>query len=378
VEAPRPPRDPVIGGLVRQPGAAPGNSPSELLGGSPLDPRLNFDSFVVGRSNSLAHAAAMQVANARRGDTVMFNPLYIHAGVGLGKTHLLQAIAWAGNAQPEQKVLYLTAEKFMYGFVSALRTQNALAFKDVLRGINVLVIDDMQFLQGKQTQAEFSHTLNSLIDAGRQVVIAADRPPGDLESVDERVRSRLAGGLVVEMGSLGEELRHEILTARVAAAQVHHAGFDVPAPVLSYLARSITHNGRDLEGALNRLLACSKLTGQPVTLELAEREVRDLIRPQDPKKVKIEEIQRIVARHYNVSRSDLLSSRRTANVVRPRQVAMYLAKTLTLRSLPEIGRRFGGRDHTTVLHAVRKIEHLVGNDTSLAEEVESLRRQLQE
>lgn len=350
----------------------------ESLGGSPLDPRLNFENFVVGRSNELAFAAAKQVAAARRGEGLMFNPLYIHAGVGLGKTHLLQAVTWSGNAQPDNKVLYLTAEKFMYGFVSALRTQNALAFKDVLRGINVLVIDDLQFLQGKQTQAEFSHTLNALIDAGRQVVIAADRPPGDIETIDERVRSRLAGGLVVEMGGLGEELRLEILKSRVAAARVHHPQFEVPTAVLAMIARIIIHNGRDLEGALNRLLACSKLTGAPITMELAEREVRDLIRPQDPKKVKIEEIQRIVARHYNVSRGDLLSSRRTANVVRPRQVAMYLAKTLTLRSLPEIGRRFGGRDHTTVLHAVRKIEHLVGNDTSLADEIESLKRQLQE
>jgi chromosomal replication initiator protein len=259
-----------------------------------------------------------------------------------------------------------------------LRSQTAIAFKEALRGIDVLVIDDLQFLQGKSTQAEFSHTLNSLIDGGRQVVIAADRPPMDLESLDERVRSRLAGGLVVEMGSLGEELRLEILNSRVAMARSHHPGFDVPAPVLAYIAKSVTHNGRDLEGALNRLLAHSKLTGQPVTMDLAEREIRDLIRPQEPKRVKIEDIQRIVARHYNVSRGDLLSSRRTANVVRPRQVAMYLAKTLTLRSLPEIGRRFGGRDHTTVLHAVRKIENLVGNDSTLAEEIESLKRQLQE
>lgn len=350
----------------------------EALGGSPLDPRLTFDSFVVGRSNTLAHAAAKQVAIARRNDPVMFNPLYIHAGVGLGKTHLLQAITWTGNAAGERKVLYLTAEKFMYGFVSALRTQTALAFKEALRGIGVLVIDDLQFLQGKSTQAEFCHTLNALIDAGRQVVIASDRPPGDLESLDDRVRSRLAGGLVVEMGALGEELRLEILKARVLAARAHHPSFDVPLPVLSYIAKTVTHNGRDLEGALNRLLAHNKLTGHPVTLEMAEREVRDLIRPQEPKRVKIEDIQRIVARQYNVSRSDLLSSRRTANVVRPRQVAMYLAKTLTLRSLPEIGRRFGGRDHTTVLHAVRKIEGLVGNDMALAEEIEILKRQLQE
>ncbi len=264
----------------------------------------------------------------------MFNPLYIHAGVGLGKTHLLQSLAWAGNTTSDRKVLYLTAEKFMYGFVAALRAQNAIAFKEALRAIDVLVIDDLQFLQGKSTQAEFCHTLNALIDAGRQVVIASDRPPSDLESLDERVRSRLAGGLVVEMGSLGEELRLEILKSRVAAARLHHPGFDVPPPVLVFIAKTVTHNGRDLEGALNRLLAHSKLTGQPVTLEMAEREVRDLIRPQEPKRVKIEDIQRIVARQYNVSRADLLSSRRTANVVRPRQVAMYLAKTLTLRSLP--------------------------------------------
>jgi chromosomal replication initiator protein len=367
-----------IDGFALRLGATPVSTAHEALGGSPLDPRLTFETFVVGRSNTLAHAAAKQVAASRRGDAVMFNPLYIHAGVGLGKTHLLQSIAWAGNAAGERKVLYLTAEKFMYGFASAIKTQTALAFKDSLRGIDVLVIDDLQFLQGKSTSAEFCHTLNALIDAGRQVVIAADRPPLDLESLDDRVRSRLAGGLVVEMGSLNEELRLEILKARVAAARHHHAGFDVPAPVLSYVAKTVTHNGRDLEGAVNRLLAHNKLTGHPVTLEMAEREVRDLIRPQEPKRVKIEDIQRVVARQYNVSRSDLLSSRRTANVVRPRQVAMYLAKTLTLRSLPEIGRRFGGRDHTTVLHAVRKIEGLVGSDTGLAQEIEVLKRQLQD
>jgi chromosomal replication initiator protein len=371
-------RDSRANGIDYRAASAPISAVHEALGGSPLDPRLTFESFVVGRSNTLAHAAAKQVAQGRRGDPVMFNPLYIHAGVGLGKTHLLQSIAWAGNASAERKVLYLTAERFMYGFVTALRAQNALAFKEALRAIDVLVIDDLQFLQGKNTQNEFCHTLNALIDAGRQVVIASDRPPSDLESLDERVRSRLAGGLVVEMASLGEELRLEILKSRTAAWKHHHPGFDVPLQVLSFIAKTVTHNGRDLEGALNRLLAHSKLTGQPITLEMAEREVRDLIRPQEPKRVKIEEIQRIVARQYNVSRADLLSSRRTANVVRPRQVAMYLAKTLTLRSLPEIGRRFGGRDHTTVLHAVRKIENLVNSDTALAEEIELLKRQLQE
>jgi chromosomal replication initiator protein len=363
------------GGELRA--SVPYMSVHEALGGSPLDPRLAFETFIVGRSNTLAHAAARQVATSRRGDQLMFNPLYVHAGVGLGKTHLLQAITWAGNGS-DRKMLYLTAERFMYGFVSALRTQTTLAFKEAVRAIDVLVIDDMQFLQGRSTQAEFCHTLNALIDAGRQVVIASDRPPSDLESLDDRVRSRLAGGLVVEIGSLGEELRLEILKSRIAAACIHHPGFDVPAPVLVFIAKSVTHNGRDLEGAVNRLLAHSKLTGQAVTLEMAEREMRDLIRPAEPKRVRIEDIQRVVARQYNVSRADLLSSRRTANVVRPRQVAMYLAKILTLRSLPEIGRRFGGRDHTTVLHAVRKIEALAGNDSAFAEEIEALKRQLQD
>ncbi len=357
--------------------SVPFMSVHDALGGSPLDPRLTFDTFIVGRSNTLAHAAAKQIAISRRGDQLMFNPLYIHAGVGLGKTHLLQAITWAGN-NGDRKVLYLTAERFMYGFVSALKSQTTLAFKEALRAIDVLVIDDLQFLQGRSTQHEFCHTINALIDAGRQVVIASDRPPADLESLDDRVRSRLAGGLVVEIGSLGEELRLEILKSRIAAAKLHHSGFEVPAPVLVFIAKSVTHNGRDLEGAVNRLLAHNKLTGQPVTLEMAEHEMRDLIRPAEPKRVRIEDIQRVVARQYNVSRADLLSSRRTANVVRPRQVAMYLAKVLTLRSLPEIGRRFGGRDHTTVLHAVRKIETLSGNDTALAEEIESLKRQLQD
>src|SRR5262249_37033264 len=205
----------------------------------------------------------------RRRDPVMFNPLYVHAGVGLGKTHLLQAIAWAGNAAGERKMLYLTAERFMYGFVSALKTQTALAFKESLRAIDVLVIDDLQFLQGKSTQAEFCHTLNALIDAGRQVVIAADRPPADLESLDDRVRSRLAGGLVVEMGALDEDLRLKILEARVSAARLLHPGFEVPAPVLAYVAKAITHNGRDIDGAVNRLLFHTTLIGHPVRLEVA-------------------------------------------------------------------------------------------------------------
>ena len=352
-------------------------SMNDVLGGSPLDPRLTFGTFIVGRSNELAHAAAKQIATSGLGEQFTFNPLYIHAAVGRGKTHLLQAITWAGN-NGNRKVLYLTAELFMSGFVSALKSQTGAAFGQALHANDVLVIDDLQFLQGRSMHQEFCRTtINALIDAGRQVVIASDRPPADLENFDDRLRSRLAGGLVVEIGSLGEELRLEILKSRIAAARRHHPKFEVPTPVLVFIAKSVTHNGRDLEGAANRLLA-HDISGQPVTLETADREMRDLIRPAEPKRVRIEDIQRVVARQYNVSRSDLLCSRRTANIVRPRQVAMYLAKILTLRSLPEIGRHFGGRDHTTVLHAVRKIEARRRNDTALAEEIEGLKLRLQD
>jgi chromosomal replication initiator protein len=359
---------------------APGTGDEVRLkntGGSPLDPRFTYATFLVGRSNALAHAAARQVADAEPGTPARFNPLYIHSAVGLGKTHLLQAIVWAGEASG-RRMLYLTAEKFMYGFVAALKSQSAIAFKEALRGIEVLVIDDLQFLQGPKVQTEFCHTLNALVDAGRQVVIAADRTPGELESLEERVRSRLAAGLVVEMGSLEADLRQRILETRIAAVKAQHPSFDVPEIVLHHVAQQVTQNGRDLDGAVNRLLAHNQFSGRPVTVELADEVIRDLIRPADPRRIRVEDILRVVSKHYGVSRADLLSSRRTANVVRPRQIAMYLAKTLTLRSLPEIGRRFGGRDHTTVLHAVRKIEGLVQGDKGLADEISALRRLLEE
>jgi chromosomal replication initiator protein len=346
------------------------------LGGAPLDPRLTFESFIIGRSNALAHAAADRVAQSQNGQ-VIYNPLYLHAGVGLGKTHLLHAVGHAVRAQG-RRVIYLTADRFMYGFVASLKAQTSLAFKERLRGIDLLIIDDVQFIQGKQIQQEFGHTLNSLIDAGRQIVVAADRPPADLESLDERVRSRLAGGLVVEVGALDEALRASILTTRIDALRQIHPSFEVGPSVVSYVARAITANGRDLEGAVNRLLAHATLTGSAITLETAEAAIRDLVRNREPKRVKIEDIQKLVASRYNVSRSDILSERRTAAVVRPRQIAMYLSKVLTLRSLPEIGRRFGGRDHTTVLHAVRKIEKALGEDNALSDEVELLKRMLQE
>ena len=266
----------------------------------------------------------------------------------------------------------------MYGFVAALQSQTAIAFKEALRSIDLLIFDDAQFLQGKAIQNEFGHALNALLDSGRQVVVAADRPPGDLESLEERVRSRLAGGLCVEMSALDEPLRVKILEARIAAARAQNPHFEVSPAVLAFVARSIVSNGRDLEGAVNRLLAHSIVGAPPLTVEAAEIAIRDLIRAREPKRVKIEDIQKLVASHYSVTRADILSSRRTATVVKPRQVAMYLSKALTLRSLPEIGRRFGGRDHTTVLHAVRKIEGLSSSDSALREELELLKRMLQE
>lgn len=358
------------------PVAAPEERSEGELGGAPLDARLTFSSFIVGRSNALAHAAADRVARHSEGGA-LYNPLYLHAGVGLGKTHLLHAIGQEARAAG-RRVIYLTADRFMYGFVASLKAQTSLAFKERLRGIDLLILDDVQFIQGKSIQQEFGHTLNALIDSGRQVVVAADRPPGDLESLDERVRSRLAGGLVVEIGSLDEQLRGSILSTRLAAVRAAHPSFDVSPAVIAYVARAVTTNGRDLEGAVNRLLAHATLTGSAVTLETAESAIRDLVRNREPKRVKIEDIQKLVASRYNVSRSDILSERRTAAVVRPRQIAMYLAKVLTLRSLPEIGRRFGGRDHTTVLHAVRKIEKQITDDQSLNDEVELLKRMLQE
>ena len=341
-----------------------------------LDQRLTFDTFVVGKNNRVAQAAARQVAEAAPGDPVLFNPFYCHANVGRGKTHLLQAIAWHA-IQNRRKVMYLTAEDFTFRFVSAIKSKDSLSFKEKLREIDILLIDDLQFLRGTMSQQEFCHTINTLIDAGKQIVVAADRAPVDLEALEERVRSRLSGGLVVEIGSLEQSVRLDILQTKLKAAQMRHPGLTMPVEVLEFVAENVTGNGRDLEGAFNRILAHNQLAQEPITLEFAETVIRDLVRAHEPRKVKIDDIQKVVARFYKVSRSDLLSSRRAQTVVRPRQVAMYLSKTLTPRSLPEIGRRFGGRDHTTVLHAVRKIEGLMSKDSSLVNDIDCLRRELE-
>lgn len=383
---------------IRQARPAPASTPSAVLPrpseinvrdgrtglegfeGSPLDSRYTFQSFVVGGANRLAHAAALQVAESIGADqTLRYNPLYIHARVGMGKTHLLHGVAWEVKARhPQAKVLYLTAERFMYSFAEALQTRDAPAFKEKLRTIDLLLIDDMEFLQGRTFQQEFCHTLNSLIDGGKQVVVAADCAPMLLESFDARMRSRLSGGLVAELGLLDYELRFKILQKRAAEKAAQFAGFQVPVEVLECLAQQLTENGRELEGAITRLHAGFQLTGQPVTLEAAESIVGDLVRSKEPRRVKIDDILRVVAKHYGVQRGDLLSSRRNQSIVRPRQIGMYLAKSLTSRSLPEIGRRFGGRDHTTVLHAIRKIDSLKQQDAVLREEIDVLARSLKD
>ncbi|MCT8990008.1 chromosomal replication initiator protein DnaA [Chelativorans sp. SCAU2101] len=345
--------------------------------GSPLDPRYTFESFIEGVSNRVACAAARTVAESAAG-AIRFNPLFLHASVGLGKTHLLQAIAASSlNSRPQSRVVYLTAEYFMWRFATAIRDNNALTLKEQLRDIDLLIIDDMQFLQGKSIQNEFCHLLNMLLDSARQVVVAADRPVSELESLEPRVKSRLNGGVSLEIGPPDYELRLAILKQRYNAARAEDASLTIPAEVLEHVARVVTGSGRELEGAFNQLVFRHSFEPQ-ITLDRIDEILGPVCRTGEPRRVRIEDIQRIVARHYNVSKTELLSNRRTRSIVKPRQVAMYLAKVMTPRSLPEIGRRFGGRDHTTVLHAVRKIEGMSSGDKQLAQEIELLKRLIAE
>ncbi len=337
--------------------------------GSPLDQRFKFESFVVGKSNALAHAAARRVVESQ---SVPFNPLFLYGGVGLGKTHLMHAIAHAMEEYwPEKTVMYLSAEKFMYQFVRALRSNDTMNFKEQFRSVDVLMIDDIQFIAGKEsTQEEFFHTFNALVDQNKQIVISADKAPGDLNGIDERLRSRLAWGLVADIQPTSYELRLGILQTKRAMLQA-----SVPDSVLEFLALKVTSNIRELEGALNRIVAHADVTKNEITLESTQEVLQDLLRSHD-RRITIDEIQRKVAEHYNLRISDMHSARRARNVARPRQVAMYLAKQLTARSLPEIGRKFGGRDHTTVMHAVRKIEELMEEDAQIAQDVDIVRRAL--
>jgi chromosomal replication initiator protein len=347
----------------------------EELPGAPLDARFTFDSFVVGKPNELAHAAARRVAE---GGPVTFNPLFLYGGVGLGKTHLMHAIAHELQARrPDQRVLYLSAEQFMYRFVQALRDRQVMDFKELFRSVDVLMVDDVQFIAGKDsTQEEFFHTFNALVDANKQIVISADRAPGEIKDLEDRIKSRLQCGLVVDLHPTDYELRLGILQQKVDYYRLQYKGLVLADGVLEFLAHRITTNVRVLEGALTRLFAFASLVGREITLDLAQDCLADILRSSD-RKLSIEEIQRKVAEHYNIRLSDMIGPKRLRNIARPRQVAMYLSKQLTPRSLPEIGRRFGGRDHTTIMHGVRKIEELMTIDSQLADDLQLLRRLLQ-
>jgi chromosomal replication initiator protein len=336
----------------------------------PLDVRFKFDQFVVGKPNEFAYAAARRVADA---SSVFFNPLFLYGGVGLGKTHLMNAIAWEIlERDPSRTVMYLSAEKFMYRFVRALREKNTVDFKEQFRSVDVLMIDDVQFIGGRDaTQEEFFHTFNALIDQGRQIILSADKSPSDLEGVEERLKSRLNCGLVADIHATTYELRLAILETKAERMEIA-----APRQILEFLAHKITSNVRELEGALNRVVAHTQLVGRDLTLETTQEVLHDLLRANS-RRVTIEEIQKRVAEHFNVRISDMHSARRARSVARPRQVAMYLSKQLTSRSLPEIGRKFGGRDHTTVMHAVKKVDELQDQDISFAEDVNLLRRMLE-
>jgi chromosomal replication initiator protein len=364
-EAPTPIIDPA-------PSVEIGDDRAQLLA---LDHRFLFENFVVGKPNELAHAAARRVAEACASPvhTVPFNPLFLYGGVGLGKTHLMHAVAWHVRKHAcDRKIIYLSAEKFMYQFIRALRFKSTMDFKEQFRSVDLLMIDDVQFISGKEsTQEEFFHTFNALVDENRQIVISADKSPSDLEGMEERMRSRLGWGLVADLHPTTYELRLGILQSKA-----EQQGLRIPQKTMEFLAHKITSNVRELEGALNRIAAHVQLVGRDITLESAQEVLHDLIRSHE-RRVTIDEIQRRVAEHFNIRLGEMTSDRRARAVARPRQVAMYLAKQLTTRSLPEIGRKFGGRDHTTVMHAVRKIDELKGTDPALAEDVELLRRMLQ-
>ena len=345
------------------------------LTGAQLDKRFTFDAFVVGKPNELAHAAARRVAE---GGIVSFNPLFLYGGVGLGKTHLMHAIAWElQNRRPDLNVLYLSAEQFMYRFVQALRERKMMDFKQLFRSVDVLMVDDVQFIAGKgSTQEEFFHTFNALVDQNKQIIISGDRAPGEIKDLEDRIKSRLQSGLVVDLHPTDYELRLGILQSKVERQKQQYPELSIDNNVLEFLALRISTNVRVLEGALTRLFAFASLIGRHITLEVAQDCLADVLRASE-RKITVEENQRKVSEHYNIRLSDMIGPKRLRTYARPRQIAMFLSKQLTSRSLPEIGRRFGGRDHTTVMHGVRRIEELRTQDGQIAEDLEMLRRALE-
>jgi len=331
-----------------------------------LDPRYRFSNFIVGAPNQLAYAIARRVAEE---PDAKYNPLFLYGGVGLGKTHLMHAIAWEIHArQPHRKVMYVSAEKFMYRFIRALRFKDMMSFKEQFRSVDVLMVDDVQFISGKDsTQEEFFHTFNALVDDGRQVILSADKSPTDLSGMEERLRSRLGWGMVADIHPADYELRLGILQARREQAAI-----DISDKVLEFLANRITSNIREIEGAFNRIVAHATLVGREITIESCREVLSDLLRAHN-RRVSVDEIQKKVASHYLIKVADMFSARRSRQIARPRQIAMYLAKNLTSMSYPEIGKRFGNRDHTTIMHAVRKVEELMEQDAGLCDDVNLLK-----
>ncbi|MEM7569477.1 MAG: chromosomal replication initiator protein DnaA [Pseudomonadota bacterium] len=337
---------------------------------SPLDPRYVFDNFMVGRPNQFCHAAAKRVSESFPTE---FNPLFIHGGVGLGKTHLMQAIAWdVRQNRPDARVVYLSAERFVHAFVTSIQSGKIADFKKTLRSADLLMIDDIQFIAGKDSsQEEFFHTFNYLIDEGRQMVFSGDRPPGDID-LEERIRSRLSCGLVVDVHPMDYELRLSILLAKAK----QYPKLDASEEVLAYLARNLTTSVRELEGALLKINAHVDISHQDVTIDLVRDLLQDMLRGAS-RRTTMREIQTVTADHYGLKRTDLLSRRRTQKIVRPRQVAMYLCKQVTTKSLPEIARAFDGRDHTTVMYAIRKIDSMRKEDAELDADIGLLLRRIQ-
>jgi chromosomal replication initiator protein len=348
--------------------AVPQRAPAERPA---FDPRYRFDRFVVSASNRVAFNAAKAVAEP---GVPRFSPLFLHSGTGLGKTHLMHAIGHAFlEADPAASAVYLPAERFMFEFVAAMRARDTHGFKARLRGVDLLMIDDLQFVAGKDaTQEECLHTINAFMDAGKRVVIACDRSPALLDGIDPRLLSRLGGGLVADIKAPETELRHAILAAKLAEV----SGITVPEDVVDLLAGRIRGSVRELEGALNRLVAYASLTGDVIDMAFAHATLGEML-AGPAKRVTIDDIQRAVSAHFEVKQLDLVSARRAQVIARPRQVAMYLAKRLTTRSLPEIGRKFGNRDHSTVIHAVRRIDELRGVDREIDTAVRTLLRSLE-
>ncbi|MEH3158641.1 MAG: chromosomal replication initiator protein DnaA [Sphingomonas taxi] len=337
----------------------------------PLDPRFTFDRFVVDAANRVAFNAARALAEP---GVPRFSPLFLHSGTGQGKTHLMHAIGHAFLAQhPDATVLCMSAERFMFDFVAAMRARDTHSFKQRLRGADLLLIDDLQFIAGKDaTQEEFFHTVNEIMSAGKRLVISADRCPQALDGVEARIVSRMSVGLVADIKAPDLTLRRAILDRKLADLPEAK----VPSEVLDLLAARIHANIRELEGALNRVVAYAQLTGDSIDLDFAVATLGDVLRGAQ-RRVTIDEIQKLVSQHFELKPLDLVSARRSRAVARPRQIAMYLAKRLTTRSLPEIGRKFGGRDHSTVIHAVRKIEELRDQDRDIDAAVRTLMRELE-